>query len=169
MTTLETDRLILRRLTLDDAEFILRLVNDPSWLRYIGDRGVRTLEDARAYLRKGPIQMYEIFGFGLYAAQRKLDGTVMGLCGLIKRSFLKDFDLGFALLPQYRGQGYAREAASAVLNHAREECDLLRVLAITALDNEPSIKLLENLGFEFEEVIRISDDDPGTRLFARVL
>ena len=89
MTALETDRLILRRLTLDDAEFILRLVNDPSWLRYIGDRGVRTLEDARAYLRKGPIAMYEIFGFGLYAAQRRLDGAVLGLCGLIKRNFLR--------------------------------------------------------------------------------
>jgi ribosomal-protein-alanine N-acetyltransferase len=169
MTALETDRLILRRLTLDDADFILRLVNDPSWLRYIGDRGVRTVEDACAYLRKGPIAMYEIFGFGLYAAQRKLDGAVIGLCGLIKRNFLKDFDLGFALLPEYRGQGYAREATTAVLNHARVDCDLLRVAAITSLDNERSIRLLESLGFEFEEVIRISDDDPGTRLFARVL
>ena len=167
MTVLETDRLILRRLTLEDAPFIYELVNEPSWLRFIGDRGVRTLDDARAYIRKGPIAMYETFGFGLYAIQRKPDGAPMGLCGLIKRDFLTDFDLGFAFLPSFRGQGYAREAAAAVLIHAKEVGNLARVAAITSLDNERSIKLLESLGFRFDEVIKLSGKDPGTRLFTR--
>ena len=169
MTALETDRLILRRLTLKDAPFIFELVNEPSWLCFIGDRGVRTLEDARAYIRKGPIAMYAAFGFGLYVTQRKPDGALMGLCGLIKRDFLKDVDLGFAFLPRFRGQGYAREAAAAVLAHAKKGFGLSRIVAITSLDNEASIKLLESLGFGFEEVIKLSENDPGTRLFARAL
>lgn len=169
MTVPETDRLILRRLTPEDAPFIFELVNEPSWIKFIGDRGVRTLDDARTYIRKGPIAMYEAFGFGLYAAQRKPDGALIGLCGLIKREFLKDFDLGFAFLPQHWGQGYAREAAAAVLTHAREAFGLERVVAITSLDNERSIKLLESLGFQFESVIKLSEKDPGTRLFARLL
>jgi RimJ/RimL family protein N-acetyltransferase len=167
MTVLETDRLTLRRLTLEDAPFILELVNEPSWIKFIGDRGVRTLDDARAYARKGPIAMYEALGFGLYATQRKSDGALMGLCGLIKREFLKDFDLGFAFLPRFWDQGYAREAAAAVLTHAKEALGLARIVAIASLDNERSIKLLESLGFQYEEVIKLSEKDPGTRLFAR--
>ncbi|HEX6103531.1 MAG TPA: GNAT family N-acetyltransferase [Alphaproteobacteria bacterium] len=166
MTLLRTDRLILRRVTSADAPFIRSLVNDPDWLRYIGDRGVRTLEDARAYVRNGPARMYETYGFGLYAVERRSDGAVMGLCGLIKRDTLPDFDLGFAFLPAHRGQGYAREAAAMVLTEARDAFGLSRVLAITSLDNERSMALLESLGFRFEQVIRLTPEDPGTRLYA---
>lgn len=166
MTLLRTDRLILRRVTSADAPFIQALVNDPDWLRYIGDRGVRTLEDARAYVRNGPARMYETYGFGLYAVERRSDGAVMGLCGLIKRDTLPEFDLGFAFLPAHRGQGYAREAAAMVLAEARDAFGLSRVLAITSLDNERSMALLESLGFRFEQVIRLTPEDPGTRLYA---
>ena len=166
MTLLRTDRLILRRVTSADAPFIKALVNDPDWLRYIGDRGVRTLEDARAYVRNGPARMYETYGFGLYAVERRSDGAVMGLCGLIKRDTLPEFDLGFAFLPAHRGQGYAREAAAMVLAEARDAFGLSRVLAITSLDNERSMALLESLGFRFEQVIRLTPEDPGTRLYA---
>ena len=166
MTLLRTDRLILRRVTSADAPFIQALVNDPDWLRYIGDRGVRTLEDARAYVRNGPARMYETYGFGLYAVERRSDGAVMGLAGLIKRDTLPEFDLGFAFLPAHRGQGYAREAAAMVLAEARDAFGLSRVLAITSLDNERSMALLESLGFRFEQVIRLTPEDPGTRLYA---
>ena len=108
---LETDRLILRQLSIEDDAFILELVNDPLWLRFIGDRGVRTLDEARNYILKGPVAMYERAGFGLYLVERKIDGVPMGICGLIKRDVLDDVDLGFAFLPEYRGQGYATESA----------------------------------------------------------
>ena len=163
---METERLTLRRLTLEDSAFILRLLNDPDWLRFIGDRKVRTVEEAEAYLRNGPMAMYEACGFGLYAVVRRQDGAAMGLAGLIKRESLPEVDLGFAFLPDHRGQGYAREAALAVLAEAREAFGLKRVLAITSLDNERSMKLLERLGFRFERVIRLSEEDPGTRLYA---
>jgi ribosomal-protein-alanine N-acetyltransferase len=166
MNGLPTERLILRALTPADARFVQRLVNDPDWLRYIGDRGVRSLEDARAYIRNGPMSMYERYGFGLYAVVRKADRAVIGLAGLIKRETLPEFDLGFAFLPAYRGAGYAREAARKVLVEARDAFGLKRVLAITSLDNERSMKLLESLGFRFERVIRLAPDDPGTRLYA---
>jgi ribosomal-protein-alanine N-acetyltransferase len=163
---MRTQRLILRRLTLEDAPFIHRLVNDPDWLRFIGDRGVRTIADAEAYLRNGPLRMYQTYGFGLYAVERSSDGTAMGLAGLVKRDTLPDFDLGFAFLPSCRGQGYAREAALAVLAEAREAFGLKRILAITSLDNARSMRLLESIGFRFERVIRQTPQDPGTRLYA---
>ena len=163
---MQTQRLILRRLTLEDGPFIHRLVNDPDWLRFIGDRGVRTPADAEAYLRNGPLKMYETYGFGLYAAERSSDGMAMGLAGLVKRDSLPDFDLGFAFLPAYRGNGYAREAALAVLAEAREAFGLKRILAITSLDNTRSMQLLESIGFRFERVIRQTPQDPGTRLYS---
>ncbi len=170
MMVLESDRLCLRHLTFEDAPFILNLVNDPSWLRFIGDRGVKTLEDAQLYLRKGPIAMYRTFGFGLYAVEQKSGEALIGLCGLIKREGLQDFDLGFALLPPFCGQGYAREAAAAVLVHAKERCGLTRVAAIATLDNERSIKLLESLEFRFEKVIKLPETNQRAwRLFARLL
>jgi RimJ/RimL family protein N-acetyltransferase len=110
--------------------------------------------------------MYATYGFGLYAVVRKQDGAVMALTGLIKRDTLPDIYLGFAFLPAYRGHGYARESAAAVLAEAREALGLRRILAITTLDNERSMKLLESLGFRFERVIRQTPDDPGTRLYA---
>ncbi|MFI4982343.1 MAG: GNAT family N-acetyltransferase, partial [Nevskiales bacterium] len=115
MKVLETERLVLRRLVAEDAPFILELLSDPSWLRFIGDKGVRNLDDARLYIRIGPAAMYARLGHGLYLTELKDGGIPIGLCGLIKRDTLDDVDIGFAFLPQYRGQGYAREAAAATL------------------------------------------------------
>lgn len=120
MNVLETDRLILRWLSPEDAEFILRLLNEPSWLRFIGDKGVRTIEDARAYILKGPIDMYSRLGFGLYLVELKEPAFPIGMCGFIKRDSLEDVDIGFAFLPAYWGKGYAYEAAAAVMAYGEK-------------------------------------------------
>ena len=166
MKVLETDRLILRRLSVEDDEFILNLVNDPLWLRFIGDRGVRTLDDAHDYILKGPVAMYERVGFGLYLVERKSDGVPTGICGLIKRDALDDVDLGFAFLPEYRAQGYAYESAAAVLAYGQSVFGFKRIVAITSPDNERSIQLLEKLGFTFEQLIRLPNDNEPVKLFA---
>ncbi len=166
MRVLETDRLVLRRMSADDAPFILELVNDSSWLRFIGDRGVRTLDDAREYIRKGPVDMYARLGFGLYVTERKADGVPIGICGLLKRESLEDVDLGFANLPGFWGKGYAFESASAVLRLAKSAFGLGRILAITAPDNHSSIRLLEKLGLSFEQIVRFSEDESELKLFA---
>jgi RimJ/RimL family protein N-acetyltransferase len=164
MKVLETERLVLRRMSVDDAEFELRLLNEPSFLRFIGDRGVRTLEDARAYILKGPVDMYERLGFGLYLAELKEEGVPIGICGLVKRDFLADVDIGFAFLPEFWGQGYASEAASAVMEYAKGALGLKRIVAITNPDNQSSIRLLEKLGFRFDRMIRATADGPEIRL-----
>lgn len=166
MKVLETERLILRRMSTDDAGFILGLLNEPSWLRFIGDRGVRTIEDAQDYILNGPVAMYARLGFGLYLVELKDDGSSMGLCGLIKRDFLDDVDIGFAFLPKYWGQGYAYEAASAVLAYGQGVLGLKRIVAITAPDNDRSARLLEKLGLRFERLVRYPDDGREVRLFA---
>lgn len=165
MKVLETERLILRWLSTEDAEFVLRLVNEPSWLRFIGDRGIRTIEDARAYILKGPVEMYRRLGFGLYLVELKEESVSIGICGLIKRDSLEDVDIGFAFLPEYWGRGYAYEAASAVITYGADAFELKRIVAITSADNESSAKLLNKLGFRFEGMIRLSDDPAEVRLF----
>ena len=165
MTALETARLSLRRLTEDDAPFIFRLVNEPSWLRFIGDKDVRTMDDARRYLREGPIDMYARHGFGLYLVTRKSDATPIGMCGLIKRDALPDVDIGFAYVPESWGNGYGAEAAQAVLGHGRDTFQLKRIVAITSLDNDASIRVLEKIGMAFERVIEVRPGDP-VRLFS---
>src|SRR5215212_6159877 len=139
---LATERLRLRRLVLDDAPFILRLLNDPSWLQFIGDKGVRTEDGARAYLALGPIDMYARLGFGLYLVELRDGNVAIGICGLIKRESLADVDIGFAYLPQFRGKGYAYEAAVAVMAHAKRDHSIHRLVAITAPGNEKSMQLL---------------------------
>ncbi len=166
MKILETDRLILRRLLVDDAGFIVELLNDPSWLRFIGDKGVRTLADARAYILRGPIDMYARMGFGLYLTELKTDGAPIGLCGLIKRDSLEDADIGFAFLPRHWGQGYASEAASAVLAYGRNVLGLTRVVAITSPDNDASTRLLAKLGLKFERVLNLGDGGDEVLLHA---
>jgi RimJ/RimL family protein N-acetyltransferase len=166
LKVLETDRLNLRRLSTDDAEFILKLLNEPSWLRFIGDKGVRTIADARDYILKGPVESYERFGFGLYLVELKENGTPIGICGLIKRESLKDVDLGFAFLPKFWGAGYAYESASAVMAYGRSGFDLNRIVAVTTPDNHSSIKVLEKLGFRFEQMVRLSVDAPEVKLLA---
>lgn len=166
MIVLETERLVQRRLTIDDAKFILTLVNEPSFLRYIGDKKVRNIEDARQYILNGPIASYEKNGFGLYLVALREPHTPIGICGLLKREELADVDIGFAFLPDFWGQGFAYEAATAVMNYARRTLKLQRVVAITNSDNESSIKLLERLGFSFERLITLAKDGDEVKLFA---
>ena len=152
MTVLETERLILRRFNTDDAPFILALLNEPSFLRYIGDKKVRTLEDARQYILNGPVATYENHGFGLYQVELKDSHTPIGMCGLLQREELPQPDIGFAFLPDFWKKGFAVEAAAAVLKDARDRLKLDRLLAIVNPDNETSIRLLEKLGFRFEQM-----------------
>jgi RimJ/RimL family protein N-acetyltransferase len=166
MHVLQTDRLTLRRFTLDDAEFIFRLVNNPSWLRFIGDKNVHNLEEARRYLREGPLDMYERHGFGLYRVEENESGTVAGMCGLIKRDTLPDPDVGYAFLPEFRGKGYAHEAAAAVLDYGQRTFGLGRILAIVSPDNASSIRVLERAGMKFEKLAELRPGDP-VKVFAR--
>lgn len=156
-------------MSVDDAAFVFDLVNEPSWLRYIGDKGVRTLDDARGYIENGPLKMYERMGFGLYLVELKETGAPIGMCGLIKRDSLADVDIGFAFLPAYWSKGYAHESAAAVLEHGRTAIRLPRVVAITSTDNESSKKLLLKLGFEFVKNTRLSEDQDVISLFSRDL
>ena len=157
---------MLRHATEADAAFILELLNEPDWLRYIGDRGVRTLADAESYITRGPVAMYARYGFGLYVVVRKADSVPVGICGLIQRENLPDVDLGYALLQRHWGQGYAQEAAATCLRQGREEFGLRRIVALTAPDNEASMRLLGKLGFVFERMILLGTTGSETRLFA---
>lgn len=150
MIVLETERLQLSHLQPADADFIVELLNDPDWLRYIGDRGVRTQEDAQAYIRNGPQAMIGQYGHGLYRVNRRSDGRAIGICGLLKRDSLPDIDLGYAFLPEFRGQGYALEAARACLGEARDRLGAKRVLAITTPSNVASARVLERLGMRLD-------------------
>ncbi len=163
---IETNRLQLRMLSVDDADFILRLLNEPSFIQNIGDRGVRTIDDARAYILKGPIASYEKFGFGLWMVESRSEATPIGICGLLKRDVLEDVDIGYALLPEFWSQGYALESASAVISYASEKLGLKRVVAVTNSDNNNSIRLLEKMGFKYEQMVRLSERDQEIMLFA---
>lgn len=167
---IDTERLTLRHLDPDaDAEFVLRLLNEPSFLRHIGDRGVRTLDDARAYVANGPAASYARHGFGLYLVTRRADGAKVGICGLVKRDALEDVDVGFSLLPEHWSQGYALEAARAVAEHARRDCGLARLAGVVNPDNAASIRVLERLGMTLERTVRLADDAPEILLYARAL
>jgi RimJ/RimL family protein N-acetyltransferase len=163
---LETTRLTLRRLTPADAPFILELLNDPSFLRYIGDKGVRTREDAVGYITAGPIASYERHGFGLFLVELKEGRVPIGICGLLKRDWLEDVDVGFAFLPRFWSQGYARESASAVLDFGRDRWRLARILAITSPDNVASIGLLTKVGFRLDRIARWPDERSEINVFA---
>jgi RimJ/RimL family protein N-acetyltransferase len=165
LTLIETERLILRKLSTDNAEFILDLLNQPSFIHYIGDRGVKTLEDARQYILKGAVASYERFGFGLYLTLLKESEIPIGICGLVKRDALKNADIGFAFLPQYWSKGFAFESASAVLAYARNTLGIKRILGITSPDNQGSIRVLEKLGLKFEQMVKLSRDDVELKLF----
>jgi RimJ/RimL family protein N-acetyltransferase len=163
---LETERLILRKVTTDDAEFVLELLNEPSFLQYIGDRGVRSLEDARAYVLNRLVASYERNGFGLYLVELKESRIPIGISGLVKRDALRDADIGFAFLPAYWSKGYAVESAAAVMTYARESLGLTRIVAITSLDNEASARLLGKIGLRFERMMKLSEDAPEVKLFS---
>lgn len=162
---LETQRLLLRCFTPDDAPFILELLTDPGFRRFIGDRGVRTPDDARRYIDERFVASYTRNGFGLYAVVRKEDGAVVGMCGLVKRDGLEDVDVGFALLPAYRAKGYAIESATAVLELGRSAFGLRRIVAIVNPENADSIRVLERLGMTFERLMRLNDGAPEVALY----
>jgi ribosomal-protein-alanine N-acetyltransferase len=165
MKILETSRLSLRQMSVDDAEFMLALLNDPSWLRFIGDRGVRTLEDARNYILQGAMANYARLGYGFYLVELKETGIAIGMCGLAKRDYLVHADIGFAFLPRYCGQGYAFEAAAATLEYAQQQLHLPRILATTRVDNLSSSKLLEKLGMRLDKIIMHPDGDRELKLY----
>ena len=159
MNVAETQRLRVRWFSASDAPFVLNLLNQPSWITYIGDKGVKTLPDALRYIENGPVAMYRRAGFGLNAVELKETGDPIGMCGLIKRETLDDIDLGFAFLPAFWGNGYAFEAASAVMTHGRATLGLRRIVAILSQGNCRSSKLLEKLGFRFESTMRLPHGD----------
>ncbi len=164
--TLFTPRLTLRELIPADAPFIHVLLNDPDFIRFIADRGVRTVDDAVRYIEEGPRAMYARHGVGLMLVALREGGEPVGICGLLRRDGLDDPDLGFAFLPEHRGKGYAAEAAAATLTWGRTALGLGRVVAITSLDNDASGRLLEKLGFRFERVVTLPGGVEELRLYA---
>ena len=153
MSIVKTDRLILRKIDTDDAAFMLRLLNDPEFIQYVGDKNARDLESAKTYILEGPVASYHSFGFGLYLVELNDGLTPIGICGILKRDFLDHADLGFALMPEYREAGYAFEAAQATIELARSDLKLPHIVAFTAENNTRSIKLLEKLGMAFDRMI----------------
>jgi [ribosomal protein S5]-alanine N-acetyltransferase len=166
MKILETERLFLRRLALDDADFVLELLNEPGFIQNIGDRGARTITDARRYIARGPMTSYRKFGFGLYLVALKDSGAPIGMCGLLKRDSLENVDIGFAFLQKFWSQGYARESAAAVLNYGWQTLRLERIVAITKPTNQASIALLEKIGLHFEKMVQLSNHGGENKLFA---
>ncbi len=187
MKILETERLILREIVEADAEFILDLLNQPSFIKYIGDRNVRNLEQAREFIKNRYRASYAEHGFGLYVVELKAETRALasvsksaltdvraavcknppiGICGFVKRDNLPEADIGFAFLSQFEQKGFAFESASAVLRYGRENLKLGRVLAITSQDNESSGRLLKKLGFKFEVSTKMSGDDTELKLFS---
>jgi ribosomal-protein-alanine N-acetyltransferase len=155
---LETERLLIEPLTPDDAAFMLGLMNDPAYISNIRDRGIRTLEKAEEFLRNGPLSDYEKYGMGMMAMRLRDSGETIGICGLNRRLGRADVDIGYALLPQWRGAGFALEAAQAVFRHAIEDLGLKRIVGVTARENGGSIKLLEKLGLAYEGETRLEPD-----------
>jgi RimJ/RimL family protein N-acetyltransferase len=162
---LETERLSLREMTLDDAAFLLHILNDADFLQYVGDRGIRSIDDARAYLLRGPIDSYRRHGYGMYLAVLKADESVVGLCGLVRRQELPEPDIGFAFLPQYRSRGYASEATAAILEYGSGVLALPRILAIATPDNLPSNRVLQKAGMRLDGAVRLPGDDDDLNLY----
>ena len=166
---IETERLRLRPVTIDDAELMLSVWNDPAFMRNVVDREIRTAEQAREALRDGALKLFADFGYGPYCMSLKPDGTMIGICGLFKRENLDDPDIGFAVLPDYCGKGYAGEAAGAVVNYARDDLDLGILTAIVSPDNAASIGLIEKLGLRFERMITMPGEEEAICLYSMSL
>ncbi|HLV38055.1 GNAT family N-acetyltransferase [Xanthomarina sp.] len=170
MLVAETHRLFITKFTENDAPFFLELANSPTWIKYIGDRGLKTISDAKNYLKEGTIKSYTEFGFGFYKLQLKAEnGKPIGTCGLVKRDRLEHVDLGFAMLPEYEGKGFGFEASEEILELAKNQFHLDKILAITLPTNSKSVKLLEKLGLAFEKRVKPFEDDEELLLFAKTL
>ncbi|TJY38234.1 GNAT family N-acetyltransferase [Pontimicrobium aquaticum] len=166
----KTSRLIISKATLKDAPFFLEIMNSPNWIKYIGDRNVKTVKEAETYLEKGIIKSYHERGYGFYKVALKSNpSATIGICGLIKREELEIPDLGFAMLPLYEGIGYGYESSVSVLEEAKKKFGITKVGAITLQSNLNSIKLLEKLGFSFEKRIKLFDDDQELLFFVKEL
>jgi ribosomal-protein-alanine N-acetyltransferase len=161
----ETDRLLLRYVTPGDAAFILKLLNEPSFIENIGDKRVRTLEEASQYLIDGPLKSYARYGHGLYLVELRHSIQPIGMCGLLKRDRFRDVDLGYAFLPEFWSRGYAYEAASAVLTFGRSSLGLSRILALVSPGNAASIKMLRKLGFAFAGFAKLEANAPDVCLY----
>jgi len=166
MKILETERLLLRHITVDDAEFILELINEPSWIENISDKGIRTLDAAAQYIADVHLASYAKFGFGLYLVELKETGEATGICGLIKRDSLENVDIGFGFLRRFWGKGYAAESAAAVLDHGHNVLKIERIVAITSQTNHSSARVLEKIGLKFERLIKLPDYEHEERLFS---
>lgn len=166
MSIIETERLQLYKVSLDDTPFIVELLNEPSFLKYIGDKGIRTAEDAVKYIKKEFLGSYEQRGYGLLLVKLKDGNVPIGICGIKKRDSLDLPEIGYAFLSKYRSMGYATESARAAIDYARKEIGLKRVAAITTPENEASIRVLEKIGFHFEKMVDLPDFETKTKLFA---
>ena len=166
MLILETHRLQLAEADLNDAEFIFKLLNSPNWIQYIGDRGIKTLDDAKKYIQNSLIKSYTENDFGLYVMKRKDMHETIGLCGLIKRDELEHPDIGFAILPEFENKGYTCEAAAAILKHADEKLKLKTILAITSKENVKSIKVLEKIGLHYTSLTTLPNEDIEILLYS---
>ncbi|PWK27981.1 RimJ/RimL family protein N-acetyltransferase [Arcicella aurantiaca] len=162
---IETERLILRKFTIEDASFVLELVNTPAWLQFIGDRNVHTVEEAENYLLNGNIKSYADYGFGFYLVATKESNEAIGMCGIVKRDSLDDIDIGFAFLPNSIGKGYGYEAASATLDYGLNVLKLGRIVAIVDPENANSIALIKKIGLKYEKMVQISTNDIELMLF----
>ena len=167
MNILETERLTLRPITLDDAPLVLAVMSDPDFVRYVSDRGLRTPADAARYITEKMLPGFEQNGFGMCGVRLKESGTPIGTCGVFKRNPADDAEIGFAFLPGFRGRGFALEAAAAVMNYARDVQKLTRIVAATKPANAGSIKLLEKLGMRFERMIFDEASQSEMKLFAK--
>jgi len=166
MPVLQTERLQLRCFDTQDAEFILELLNDPGWLQHIGDRNVRSTDDARQWISTRLVDVYQRLGFGFWAVHLHDDPTLLGLCGLIKRDTLPEVDVGYAFLPSHRGKGYAREAVIGCLKHGHEVLGLHRILAITSPGNMASQRVLETSGMQLEDRRALAGEERETLVYA---
>lgn len=164
---IETERLRLREFTLHDVDFIIELLNSAGWLQFIGDKNVKTVEQAKSYLENGPIKSYQTNGFGLSLVEKKDDAIAIGMCGIIKRENLDCPDIGFAFLPSFCGKGYAYEIANATLQYAKDKLKIPKIVAITKTNNNKSIRLLEKIGFNYIRPISLSDDKKDLSLYGQ--
>lgn len=165
MKVLETERLTLRWMTLEDAPFLLELMNDPAFILNVADRGLRTTEDAANYIAAKMLPSYAQFGFGVNVAELKETGMPIGTCGLFKRETMEDVDIGYAFLRKFWRQGFAYEAAAAVMAHGRDVLKLPRIVGMTAPENAGSIKLLEKLGLRFERMIQLPGYEGASKMY----
>lgn len=164
-----TDRLLIRKFNLDDAGFIFILLNSETWIKYIGNRNIKNLEDAKNYIVNSPLYFYQKFGFGPYLVALKDTYEPVGMCSLIKRDTLEEVDLGFAYLDPFIGKGFAYEASKAIIEFSKNTLALKKLVAITLPDNTPSIKLLEKLGFHYQNRIQFPNEKEELMLFSLTL